>query len=216
MPLLDAFISEFPKIQEAWMSALALVGAALAAGWLIGRFQYGQRIENLKGDLASADRRIAEYKDKLEGKSPDEAHAQIASLRDELAALASYGLSNEARQRLLDALAGASGKINIYKSADASDADRLYRQTVSAFRAMGWTVTSHAIPGLVSAPDSGATLIYWDATDQALVEKARHALDVAGLSAGELVNPTGWGTETSLTIVFSSRDPDWVPAARWS
>lgn len=166
--------------------------------------------------MSLAEDRVTDYKEKLEGKSPDEAHAQIASLRDELAALASYGLSNEAQQRLKDALAGVTGNVNIYKNADASDADRLYRQTVTIFRAIGWTVNSHAISGISDAPDSGVTLVHWDATDQNLVAKIRYALNVAGLDASELVNSDGWGAETNPTIVFSSRDPDWVPAARYS
>ena len=216
MPLLDAFGSEFPKLQEAWMSALALMGAALIAGWLVGRFMYGQRIEGLKDELTRSDRRIAEYKEKLEGKSPDEAHAQIAALRAEVAELASYGLSSEAQRRLADALAGVSGNIKIVRDTDAADADRLYRQVVKIFRAAGFDVTSHTIWGIKNRPDSGVTLVHWPETDQGLVAKVKNALDVAGLDLRELVSPDGWGNETPLTIVFSSRDPDWVPAARYS
>jgi hypothetical protein len=73
--------------------------------------------------LALADDRVTDYKEKLEGKSPAEAQEQIAKLQDEVAALASYGLSSEAQQRLKDSLASVSGNINILKNSDASDCE---------------------------------------------------------------------------------------------
>ncbi|MHA6297573.1 hypothetical protein [Devosia sp. CAU 1758] len=114
------------------------------------------------------------------------------------------------------ALAGVSGNIKIVRDSDASDADRLYRQTVSIFRAAGLSVKSHSILGIDDPPDSGLTLVWWNKTDHALTAKVRLALQVAGLDANELENPEGWGDDYTLTVVFSSRDPDWVPAARWS
>lgn len=213
--LWNTFVASLPTLKDAWPTVIGLMILAALAGFgfssLLGSSAHHTKDERIK----LAEERVGDYKEKLEGKSPDEAQAQIAALRDELAALASYGLSSEGQQRLKGALAGASGAINIYKTSDASDADRLYRQAVSAFRAAGWTVKSHSIMGLQDRPDSGVTLIYWDATDKSGVATVRHALDVAGLNARELTNPTGWGTETNLTIVFSSRDPDWVPPARF-
>ncbi len=164
--------------------------------------------------LSLAEDRVTDYKEKLEGKSPDEAHAQIAQLRQEVEALAAYGLSNEAQQRLRDALANASGDIRILRTAEASDADRLYRQTVTIFRAAGFKVHFYAIMGLQNPPDSGVMLAHWAESDQKLVSILRHALQVAGLDAKEVLDGYDWG-DRNPTIVFTSRDPDWVAAARW-
>ncbi|MGV3553207.1 hypothetical protein [Rhizobium sp.] len=165
--------------------------------------------------LALAEARVSDYKDKLEGKSPDEAQAQLAQLREEVSALAAYGLSKGSQQKLSESLSGISGSVRILKTTDASDADRLYRQVVSIFRAAGLNVTSHAIMGLDDAPDSGVTLVHWSGTDEKLVEGVRRALQAAGFGATELVDPKGFADDTELSIVFSSRDPDWVPPARW-
>jgi hypothetical protein len=165
--------------------------------------------------LALAEARVSDYKDKLEGKSPDEAHAQIAELREEVAALASYGLSRAGQQRLKDALVGLEGNIRIVRTSHATDADRLYRQVVSIFRAAGLTVESHSVNGIDSDPDSGVTLINFTGADTEFAAKVRSALERSGLDPQILIDPKGWSDDTQLSILFSSRDPDFVPAARW-
>ncbi len=216
MWLFNTIVTEWPKLQDAPLSVVTIAIVMIATGWAVGRFLFRQRILDLKERISLKDDLIAEYERKLDGKSPDEAQAQITALRDEVAALASYRLSNEAQERLKAALEGTPSKVNIYRDTGAADADRLYRQVISIFRSAGWSVNSHTILGIASPPDSGITLAYWSATDPDATAAIKNALNVAGLDVMELVNPDSLGAETGPTIIFSSRDPDWTATARWA
>ncbi|MCP8884967.1 hypothetical protein NIM87_15765 [Devosia sp. XJ19-1] len=211
----NEFIASLPTLKDAWPTVIGLMILSGAVGFgfavLLGAGSHDTKDQRIK----LAEERVADYKDKLNGKSPDEAQAQIAKLREEINALATYGLSSESQERMKATLAGLSGAVKIVRHGDSSDADRLYRQTISIFRAAGLEVESNTILGIKNPPNSGVTLVFWEATKREFLAKVRVALQVAGLDPVELSNPDGWGNETRLTIVFSSRDPDWTPAARW-
>src|SRR5690606_34842717 len=101
---------------------------------------------------------VADYKDKLPGQSADAARDAVRKLQEtveHLTSLAQYGLAKEAEQRMVEALKYGLGKVTISRALDASDADRLYRQVVSAFKAAGWTAEVGTILGLSGEnPDS--------------------------------------------------------------
>lgn len=211
--IIDYLRDNWTAIQPAIWQFVTFGAATFGAGFLLGRNRRDEKISTLESRITLRDDRIAEYERKLEGKSPDEAQAQIAALREEVAALASYGLSPEAQARMKEALKGTTGRIAILKAADAADADRLFRQAVTAFRAAGFTVTSRAIMGVKEPVDSGVSLFSWEHTDPMLLATVGRALRVAGLEVCEMVNRPNWAPDQPLTVVFSSRDPDWQPAA---
>ena len=213
--LLKYLSTEWATISKAPFTFFIAVATIAVLAWAWGRFQAKDKIDSLDARLKLRDDEIADYRRKLDGQSPDEAHAQIEELRAKIEEFAAYGLSKDAQQRFKDALAGVSGPVNVYRDTDASDADRLYRQVVSIFRGAGWTVDSHTIWGMKNAPDCGVSLVSWDKTDAGLTDRVRAALDVAGLDVQEVNNPERWGDKSDVTVVFSSRDPDWTPKPRW-
>lgn len=82
--IIDIFVKEWPTLQHALVSVITIALLCLGTGWSLGRFMYGQRIEDMASSLKLSDRQIADYKDKLNGATPDEIKGRIQMLEGEL------------------------------------------------------------------------------------------------------------------------------------
>jgi hypothetical protein len=225
MSLWDTFAKEWPALQDVWMSVVGLVFLALAAGWGFGRFMYGQRIELLKEQSTTLQERLRLRDDELASAranleaakaKPDEAAKIIDDLRLRLESIQPYLISKEGEQRMLATLRQHPSKVRICVVLGSTDADPLYRQVVACFRAAAWTlIDSGQIWKLTNAPDSGVAILTWDGVPAEDLATIKLALDVAGLDAKVLLNDPNAVALDHPQIVFSSRDPNYQPAARW-
>lgn len=182
-----------------------------------GRGSVATQVANKQSELDLANARVGDYERKLSGASPDEALAKIQELKEQIATLASYGLSKGAESRLRDAIAGHPAKIAINRTLEASDADRLYRQVISAFKGAGWDVAHSGTVWSLSGkqPDSGVTLLTWSSVPADLIARVSFALNVAGLDVDVRHDLPASQDMGFPQIIFSSRDPDYQSPGRW-
>jgi hypothetical protein len=211
-----AFTASLPQIKDAWPTVSGLVIVALVVGWITGRFMYGQRIEDLKTSAQTLRDRLALRDEQIAASaSPDEARAMIAALENRLAALEPYGIAKERAAAMLEVLRRYKGAIFITQDVSGPDALHLFNQVAGLFEQAGWNLERRqGILGIQNPPDCGVTLIR-DASlkDSELVQTIRDALNVAHLDVMER-EPLPSGAAVPH-LAFSSRDRNYVPAARW-
>ncbi|MEO6013381.1 MAG: hypothetical protein ABIQ30_07335 [Devosia sp.] len=201
-------------------------------GWALGRFMYVQTIEFYKSQSAASKSQVEALQERLRLRDdqlattradleaararPEEADKIVEELRERLAALEPYGLSKEAAQRMVEVLQKRPSSVRINIVLEATDSDPLYRQVVGCFRAAGWEAfDTGQIWKLTGAPDSGVAVLTWDGIKADDLATVQLALDVAGLDAKLLVNDPNTVAMAVPQIIFSSRDPNYQPAARW-
>eukprot|EP01035_Chromulina_nebulosa_P057044 gene57044-78161_t len=86
----NAFMASLPALKDAWPTVIGLMLLSAVAGYGVA-LALGSTAHQVKDQrLALADERVADYKEKLSGKSPEEAAARIASLEQRLAAVEPY------------------------------------------------------------------------------------------------------------------------------
>lgn len=140
---LDQLQKVWPLVRTAPWGFSSIAFALLLAGWVVGRFMFGERIETLK-------ERIESYKEKLDGASPEEARSRIDRLEariQQLEATAPRTLSPEQMEAITEAGRRARGRIYITYDSAASDGPALQAQLLQAFRKAGWTASGNFMAG---------------------------------------------------------------------
>lgn len=122
------------------------IGYAVAAGLTSERLQ-----------LAEA--RVADYKEKLEGKSPDEAGKLIASLEKRLAAVEPLSLTEQQERTMGEVLSGNPAGIMISHDAASGQYKKLHGQLARIFSLAGWDVRTPMVMGVGNPPPSGIAII---------------------------------------------------------
>ncbi len=145
----------WPLIMSAPWAFVALSAILLVAGWAAGRFMFGERVETLKSRIADRDEKIADYKAKLDGASPDEAAKLIADLERRLAAIEPKSLTGSEYNRLKAALQTVRGAVSIQHDGTSSASKKLHSQIATAFIEAGWMVEMPMVMGISNPPLSG-------------------------------------------------------------
>ena len=135
-----------------------LVTTAIA--WLILRWAYSSRIDNLNDLLRLRDGQIDDYKQKLSGATPDEARARMTALEAQIEKLLPRSIS-PAQANSITAAAASAGKfrISVIQDMACPDAKKLSGQLAAALAAAGWDVLSGMVMGLGNPPKTGIALI---------------------------------------------------------
>ena len=159
MELWNILVKEWPTLQGATVSVVTIAIAATVFGWVSGRFMYGQRIEGLKEALGNADRKIAEYKDKLNGATPEEVKARIDTLEAQLHGLKPAELSQTQVEAFRAAIKKAApGGVTVARIMGGGDTSRIPKQIRTVFTECGWTVSDAMIVGVPEPSPNGITL----------------------------------------------------------
>ena len=210
--LVSTFAAEFPKLKEVWMSALLLGVACLVAGWGIGRFMGSEKIGNLQSRLDRRDDDIADYKNQLAGKTPDEAAARIARLEATIAHMSPLALSDEQIDAMTRVLGKTRSAVRINRDVSSANVDHAYRQMISLFGKSGWLVEDGVVLGSKENASCGVRLILRPDMDEAAVTAIRSALETAQITFDEVNQPDRREGVTVPQILLTS---PWE-AARWS
>lgn len=212
----DQIVKEWPLVSAAPLTVATLVIAFAVLGWAVGRFMYGQRIEDLKTSAQTLrDRLVLRDEQIAASASPDEARAMIAALENRLAALEPYGIAKERAAAMLEVLRRYKANVLITQDVSAPDALHLFKQVAGLFEEAGWTVEARqGILGIHDPPDCGVTLIR-DASikDSDVVRTIREALNIAHLDVVER-DPLSSGASVPH-LAFSSRDRNYVQSEKW-
>lgn len=140
----------------------------LAAVWWLMDWRYGGIIANRDSEITLLRGQRDDYKDKLNGATPDQAKAKIESLEARLAALEPRLAAIEPRRLTTDQRAilisklspplGTTPAVAVVAEA-AGDSLQFAADFASVFRsAGGWTVNEASVMGLGARPPSGVAI----------------------------------------------------------
>lgn len=200
MDLLAILEREWPVLSKAPWSVTGIIVASLVLGWVAGRFMFGERIAGLKENVDT-------LKTKLQHLEPrrDKGAEQYPLPPP-------YGISRSSGERLLGQIIAQKGAVTITRHISANEAETIHRQVVAVFREAGWDVESHEVIGSNDTPDCGVIVMVGDTQTDAELDTIHNALRVAGIDYVTELTPN---TLRTPHIVFTKRDPHWVPAAKW-
>lgn len=178
MGFIDQLKAVWPLVTQTPWGFAPIAFAILASGWAVGRFMYSQRIAILK-------ERIEAYKEKLDGASPDEAHAKIERLETRIRDLEFDPRKfNDAQSGKITAALKrhGPGTIIVSRSAGSLECGGVFKQVRYLFAQQGWNVRHwetfdpiESLTGLVFFTNTG--------DDVSPSERAaRDALDAAGIA----------------------------------
>jgi hypothetical protein len=119
---------------------LALTVAAFALGFVVNRFATKSQIGALESRRLLAEERALAYKERLEGRSPDEAAAVIGELQSRLDAIEPWNPGDTRMKAFEDAISNGAGKIVVTLAISAPELFPSYRRFVQILRKNGWNV----------------------------------------------------------------------------
>lgn len=188
-------------IEQAPIAFLSTAAIFVAIG-----YAFATRLTAARLDLAEA--RVADYKDKLEGRTPEEAAKQIADLSRRLSALEPLSLSQDTQNAMSDVLRTSFSHITIVHDMASPENRTLVSQLVSVFSQAGWNVQAGASIGLGTdnRPPSGIGVRV--GIGKSIIsgeEETRKALKIAGLKFDILPPHPEGSPDDRLQIVLSSR-----------
>jgi hypothetical protein len=157
--------------------------------------------------LALAEERVNDYKEKLEGKSPDEAAKAIAALENRLASLEPWTLSEVQIAAMNSAIRGYQSDVFITRDISSPELEKVYVQTVSLFRQAGWLVSNGVVldggtfnETSVKQGTSPVGLILRQGADVKLTNIVRLALDAAKVDFSEVARPSEDGPPIQIAF----------------
>ncbi|HMT40535.1 MAG TPA: hypothetical protein PKC48_03330 [Sphingorhabdus sp.] len=193
------------------------IASLLFAGWLIWlavKHTFATRLENARSTIDLQDRQLQDYKDKLDGASPEQAKARLDALEqrieDGFRALAPRRVSDEQRQAMVAILDAEHGNhVTIAQDAAIADARPLAQGIAAVFHAARWTTSSAMVMGLGNPPPSGVGLMVQDQNNLTPPQRAIYnALQAAGIAfdiqnGGVGINEPG-GRQSVAEIIVTS------------
>jgi len=137
-----------------WSFAICLfvIGGII---FLIIRSMKAQEVADLNSRLTLRNDEIADYRRKLDGKSPDEAKARLDELEARVAQLQPRRFDAAQRERIRAAIAAHAAKVSVGADMAAADARGLVADISAAFQSAGWEVSNPMVGGPVNPPPSG-------------------------------------------------------------
>jgi len=161
-----------------FLVSVALVGVAI---FLILKAFFKERISVLDARLSHAQELADDYKNKLQGATPDEAAGAIRELQDRVRAIEPRRLTNDQRQRMREVLGRLSGStIEVVHDGACPDANGYSMAFAHLLGEMGWRVSTPMVIGPGMRPPSGLAIAIPDIKAQteharALAEALRAA-----------------------------------------
>ena len=147
----------------------ALIVSWIVIGWL-ARWRFRNRIDNLQSLTNLREAQLQDYKDKMNGASPDQAKARMDALESRLfevlsqvASLAPRTLTDRQRRAALAVLDRFRGsRIKILSDAAAPDVKRLADALTATFNGAAWHVETGIVLEIANPPPTGVALLVPD------------------------------------------------------
>lgn len=181
--LADYVLGEFAVIGEA---PVAFFVSVLLAGGLIWRtveWHFKTRLENSASTQALLERQLADYRDKLDGATPQEARAKIEALETRVNVLEGPRLTEDQKNKMRPWLSAHRGNmIHLTQDSASASAQVFCRQVSDLFRQEGWNVRNPMVLGIGNPPKTGLALTVKDPEQMTLAQQAiASALTAAGI-----------------------------------
>ena len=127
---------------------------------MIANWYYAGQIASKNSLIDLQKGRLDDFKEKLNGASPDEAKTRMKALQAEVDALKPRRLSPEQRQTLHTILSRQPSTMKILSDAACSDCQPYARALAGAFRESGWQARDAMLMGSTSYPSDGGLAVY--------------------------------------------------------
>ena len=180
--------------------------------WLVAKGAASVQLANLKSALDLSDRQIADYKDKLSGKTPDEVAAKIVALEAHIALMQPVPFTGEQGEAMYRILKAYKGTIRINRDIDAGNMEGNYRRFLGVFQNSGWATQDGVVYGDKQKPPGGVALILRANMDDMAVRTIRSALISGGIKFVEYDRPEEKANAPVPQILLSSP----YEPARWN
>lgn len=151
---LQDLVNGWPMIEANPATFIAIVVVIAFAEWVILRFWYGGRLSSKDAQIELQDRQLADYRDKLQGASPEEAKARIDALEKRLGQFEPRRLTDNQRKILIERARVNDHELTIICEA-SSDCMTYAAAFEAPLREAGWTVYNYQIPNPPQRPRTG-------------------------------------------------------------
>ena len=168
-------------IYEAPVSFVSALCITSAITFFVVKWYYDEIIGTLRARHELKDDQLADYKTKLEGRTPDEVKARIDTLETRLRELEPRRLDAAQRSAISNAVSGLNGRIAVTQDMAVQEARHLAGDIASAFRDASWNVSMGQVMGPSNPPATGLALKVRDVNNLTPVQAAiLSALRVVG------------------------------------
>ncbi len=116
--------------------------------WRVLAHNYAERLASKDGIIQLRDAQLADYKDKLNGATPEAAKAKIEALEHEVAALKPRRLTAQQKATLAAALSKVAGAASVQYAVGLSDGASYARDLLEVFHQAGWALQGGTILGV--------------------------------------------------------------------
>lgn len=184
--ILEYVIDPLRTNPVAWL-VLTLVQSTII--WKVFSYFNSNSNESIRSQLDLARDQLADYKDKLNGASPDEARHRVKVLEEKIAHLSNRvdllgprRLGIQQKETLLSRLSIGRGRtISIAKDGASADASTFGADLSDVFRQAGWNVESPVVLGLGNPPPTGIQLAFNPVEAKEIRAALLQAFDSCGL-----------------------------------
>ncbi|AZN71870.1 hypothetical protein D5400_11790 [Georhizobium profundi] len=160
----------FQSLEAVWelvmQEPLAFFTVAIlifSGGWLVGRFTFSNSLQIASQRNEQLKERVDEYREKLSGKSPDEAQIRFEQLEAQLKLLQPRRLDPDQKRKLKQALSNTSGSISVAHDGVAADAKLFADELAIVFGEAGWRTSHAVVMGYSPQPKTGVSFTVQDA-----------------------------------------------------
>jgi hypothetical protein len=184
----DAFVASLPALKDAWPTVVGLMILAAVVGYGIAA-ALSLRAHGIKDQrVALAEGRVADYKDRLEGRTPDQAATQILELRAQISELKSiqpWTLTREQLGAISGAISGHATGVRIVRDVGSARLEAAQSQLVGIFEEAGWAVQHWPTMGKPNEPHENITINASRKANQEALIVIRDAFRAAGIPISE-------------------------------
>lgn len=193
-------ISQFP-----WLFA-STVAISFSAGFAFAKYLASEKMQSMTEAKKLAEDRVADYKEKLQGASPDQAQEKIHSLEARVLALEPIKLTDEQLGLISDILKKNKSYVVFELDTSCPEKKILNRQLAKVFSDAGWDVSCASVMGVSATPKSGIGIGYM--LNSAYIsgyEEVLEAFKRAGISCDILpAASSGFGDSPRIRILLTS------------
>jgi hypothetical protein len=156
--LIKYLAGEGRVVLQAPVALLIVCISVFGIAYAIMNWKYTSQIEIYQTRLALKDETIANYKEKLNGATPDEAKKRLEALEALVKTISPRRLSDDQKKIITKLISNTKGVISITHDAGAADAKVFAYDLANIFRSCGWEVRLPMVIGLGYPPPRGVAL----------------------------------------------------------
>jgi hypothetical protein len=158
-------IDGWPMIRANLPTFFVILALIIGGVWIVFQWSYGSLLTSKNGQLELQDRQLSDYREKLQGATPDQAKARIDDLEARVRRVEQTGprsLTTEQRQIIIQTTrvpSGAQYALIVTSEGGCPDCPVYAAAFERALRDAGWNVRNGMVMGPGRRPTAGIALV---------------------------------------------------------